>query len=94
MNFLELNDLIRSGEKEIVLDSDISLRHVDLKGLERIDLDVDGLVIDGAGHSISSDTRKQIFKCSAKGVVLKNLKLQHAFQSIQAVPCAIPATWR
>ncbi len=79
MNFLELNDLICSGEKEIVLDSDISLRYVDLKGLERINLDVDGLVIDGAGHCINSDIRKQIFKCSAKGVVLKNLKFQFAF---------------
>ena len=55
-NFKYLDDLIHSGVKEIVLDSDIELdpNNERREYLNGIKLDVDDLTIDGNGHAIDA----------------------------------------
>ena len=54
-NFKYLDDLIHSGVKEIVLDSDIVLSDgEESQYLKGIKLDVDDITIDGKGHSIDA----------------------------------------
>ena len=75
--FKYLDDLIHSGVKEIVLDSDV----INDDGLtiyeEGIELDVDDLVIDGNGHTIDGNYKSRIFKCNAKNITLKNITFKN-----------------
>ena len=80
MNFKDLDDLIRSGAKEIVLDSDIVINKQEASQYSKgIKLDVDGLAIDGAGHSIDAGKRARIFHCTGKGITLKNITFKRGF---------------
>ena len=79
-NFKYLDDLIHSGVKEIVLDSNIFLSNDEKsKYLDGINLDVDDLVIDGNGHKIDAKGKTRIFICSGKNVLLKNIRLLNGF---------------
>lgn len=71
-NFKYLDELVHSGAKEIVLDSDIALG-VDewSKYEEGIRLNVDGLAIDGNGHTIDAKEKTRIFHCTGKNIALK-----------------------
>ena len=61
-NFKYLDELIHSGAKEIVLDSDIVLSDgEESEYLEGIKLDVDDLTLDGNGHIIDSHEKARIF---------------------------------
>ena len=64
-NFRYLDELIHSGVKEIVLDSDIVL-DPDEKSqyLNGIKLDADDLAIDGNGHAIDAQGLTRIFYCT------------------------------
>ena len=63
-NFKYLDDLIHSGVKEIVLDSDIVLSDSEESEYEGgIKLDVDDLTIDGNGHTIDAQGKARIFCC-------------------------------
>lgn len=64
-NFKYLDDLIHSGAKEIVLDSDIVLGDGEESEYEDgIRLDVDDLIIDGNGHGIDARGKARIFECT------------------------------
>lgn len=77
-NFKYLDDLIRSGAKEIVLDSDIVLSDDEESEYnDGIKLDVDDLVIDGNGHSIDANGKVRIFICSGKNIIIKNIVLKN-----------------
>ena len=79
-NFKYLDELIHSGTKEIVLESDIKLgREINQYIVEGIKLDVDDLVIDGNGHVIDADGKTQIFHCTGKNVTIKNIILKNGF---------------
>ena len=72
-NFKYLDDLIHSGAKEIVLDSDIVLGYDEKSRYEDgIKLDVDDLIIDGNGHSIDAKGQARIFYCTGKYITIKN----------------------
>ena len=76
-NFKNLDELIHSGAKEIVLDSDFVFDD----GKEYsggIKLDVDNLVIDGDGHVIDANHAARIFEVCAKNVIVKNAVLKNA----------------
>lgn len=79
-NFKYLDDLIHSGTKEIVLDSDIVLddgeESEDLF-FNGIKLDVDGLIIDGNGHIIDGKEKARIFSCTGKNITIKNITLKN-----------------
>ena len=78
-NFKYLDDLIHSGEKEIVLDSDIVLeRSEKSEYLKGIKLDVDDLIIDGNGHTINAKGKTRIFYCTGKNIIIKNIILKKA----------------
>ena len=78
--FRNLDDLIRSGQKEIVLESDIILESNEILDFEKgISIDVDNIVIDGAGHTIDAKNASRIFHVSAKNVTIKNICLKNAF---------------
>ena len=82
-NFKYLDELIHSGAKEIVLTSDILLdENEESDYLEGINLDVDGLVIDGNGHSIDACAKTRIFYCTAKDVTIKNIALKNAVVAV------------
>lgn len=73
-SFKDLDDLIHSGSKEIILESDFVLRDAEeFNYLDGISLDVDGIIIDGNGHSIDGERKTRIFNCTAKNVTLKNI---------------------
>ena len=76
-NFKYLDDLIHSGVKEIVLDSDIVLYDDESDSLDGIKLDVDDLVICGNGHTIDVGERR-IFYCTGKNITIKNIILSGA----------------
>ena len=72
-NFKYLDDLVHSGNLQIILDSDIVLGDGEESKYDLgVELDVDGLVIDGAGHVIDACGRTRIFDCTGKNVTLKN----------------------
>ena len=76
-NFKYLDDLIHSGVKEIVLDSNILLGDdEDYKYKEGIKLDVDDLVIEGNNHFIDARNKTRIFKCTGKNVTIRNTILK------------------
>lgn len=79
MNFKGLDELIHSGEKEIVLDADVVLENSEAQEYnEGIKLDVEGLAIDGNGHSIDACGKTRIFEVfenvSIKNIILKNAR--------------------
>lgn len=79
-NFRYLDELIHSGAEEIVLDSDIMLGSDEKsKYYTGIELDVDGIVIDGAGHSIDACGKTRIFECDAKNITIKNLTFKNGY---------------
>ena len=66
-NFRYLDELIHSGVKEIVLDSDIVLDpDEESQYLNGIKLDADDLAIDGNGHAIDALKSARIFYCTGK----------------------------
>lgn len=77
-DFYYLDNLIHSGAKEVVLDSDIIL-HDSEEGDETINLDVNDIVIDGNGHTIDAKGKKQIFHCNGKNITLKNIKFKNGY---------------
>lgn len=82
-NFKYLDDLIHSGEKEIVLDSNIILEDgEELLYRDGIQLDVEGITIDGNGHTICAKCKTRIFLISADNVTIKNTTLAYAFKSM------------
>ena len=79
-NFKYLDDLIHSGAKEIILDSDIVLGDGEESDYKHgIKLDVDDLVIDGNGHSIDAQGKSRIFRCNGQNIIIKNLLLKNGF---------------
>lgn len=79
-NFKYLDNLIHSGVKEIILDSDINLSDREKsKYSEGIKLDVDDLVIDGNGHTIDAKGKTRIFDCTGKNIFIKNIVLKSGF---------------
>ena len=79
-NFKYLDDLIHSGAKEIVLDSDIVLSDgEEYEYLEGIKLDVDDLIIDGNGHTIDAQGLTRIFCCTGKNITIKNIILKNGY---------------
>jgi predicted outer membrane repeat protein len=79
-SFRYLDDLIHSGLKEIALDCDIILDD----GEEEkygcgIRLDIEGMVIDGRGHSIDANHKTLIFHIIADNIVLKNITFKNGF---------------
>ena len=78
MNFRYLDELIHNGALEVVLDCDIAFDD----GQEYSDgimVDVDGLVINGNGHTIDARGKAGIFKCIGKGIIMKDLTFKNAF---------------
>ena len=66
-NFKYLDELIHSGVKEIVLDSDIILRECEeSEYLDGVKLDIDNLLIDGNGHAVDAQRLTRIFHCTGK----------------------------
>ena len=71
-NFKYLDDLIHSGVKEIVLDSDINLDADEKSKYKKgIKLDVDNLVIDGAGHALDANKQARIFLCNGNNITIE-----------------------
>jgi predicted outer membrane repeat protein len=70
-NFTQLNELIGSNSKEIVLDCDFALdSDEDFRDGIRIERDV---IIDGKGHIIDARERGRIFDISGANVTFKNI---------------------
>ena len=69
------NEVHKGDVKEIVLKGDIRFENYERDFYEGgIELDIDGLVIDGAGHTIDGANKSRIFTVSAKNITLKNIK--------------------
>ena len=80
MNFRDLDELIHSGAKEIILNSDVVLSDGEKPDyVEGIKIDVDGLVINGNGHVIDASEKVRIFCCSASNVKIENITLKNGF---------------
>ena len=82
-NFDYLDKLIQRSN-HIVLDENITLAHNEIDFYEGgIELDMDDLVIDGAGHSIDGIGKSRIFIITGKNIVLKNIifKNGHSFEN-------------
>lgn len=77
-----LKNMISEGEKTVILDSDITLKDGisdNVKFMFGIALDVDGLVIDGGGHSIDAKGKTRIFNVVAKDITIKNLTIKNGY---------------
>ena len=73
-NFKYLDDLIHSGAKEIVLNSDIVLSDGEESEYKNgIKLDVNDIVIDGKGYAIDACGKARIFDCTGKNIIVKNI---------------------
>ena len=79
-NFKYLDDLIHSGEKKIVIDSDIILNEDEVsRYLDGIKLNVKDCVIDGNGHTVDACGKTRIFESMGENIRIKNLVLKNAF---------------
>ena len=73
-DFTYLDALIHKGNGQIVLENDISFEKYEKDFYEGgIELDVDGIVIDGSNNAIDAGKNSRIFVVTAKNVVLKNI---------------------
>lgn len=80
-SFKYLDELIHSGAKEIILDSDIVLdENESSQYSDGIELDIENLIIDGNGHAIDACGKARIFHCS-KNVQIKNMTLKNGKSS-------------
>lgn len=80
-DFYYLDNLIHnSSSKEISLDHDVSLEYYEHDFYDGgIDLDIDDLVIDGCGKTISGNNLSRIFLISGKNIILKNIIFKDGF---------------
>ncbi|MBR6024471.1 MAG: hypothetical protein IK044_05940 [Methanobrevibacter sp.] len=79
-SFKHLDELIRSGKKEIVLDSDIVLKDgEELLFLNGIELDIDGMIINGDGHSIDACGKTRIFNVTGRSIKLQDIVFKNGF---------------
>lgn len=69
-----LKELIESGVKEIVLDSDIVFDTQDSQDIKIFD---DNLIIDGDGHTIDANKKSRIFTIRGKNITIKNLTFKN-----------------
>lgn len=82
-NFKYLDDLIRNGGMEIVLDSDVVLDDDEASqypyGISVVSsFDV---VIDGGGHSIDAKGKTRIFNCrGGESITIKNITFKNGFK--------------
>lgn len=74
-NFSYLDMLLSSGKKSISLNDDF-LNH---EKSDPINIDTDGIVIDGNHHRIDAGSKTQIFKITARNVTIKNIRFKHGF---------------
>ncbi|WP_405290751.1 TIR domain-containing protein [Methanobrevibacter sp.] len=77
--FTHINYLIHSGAKSISLNSDIVFDEEDGEFLNGINLDVDGIHIDGCGNSIDAKGKAHIFNISARNIVFENVQFKNAY---------------
>lgn len=75
MNFKELDSLIHSKIKRITLTSDVILEDgEELIYKNGIEIDLDGLIIDGGGHTIDARSKARIFNVRARlQVIITNV---------------------
>jgi predicted outer membrane repeat protein len=79
-NFEYLDGLVNSGQKELTLDSDITLDDGEVSIYpDGIGIDSDGIVIDGDGHSIDAKGGARIFTVDAQNIILKNITLKNGY---------------
>lgn len=79
-NFKYLDDLIHSGAKEIVLDSDIALGDgEESEYRDGIILFWHGLTIDGNGHTVDARSKARIFHCMGENITIKNIVLKNGY---------------
>lgn len=74
--FSHLDDLIHNynNQMEILLEEDITLEWYERDFYEGgIELDIDGLVIDGQNHKIDADNMSRFFIVTGKNITLKNI---------------------
>jgi len=77
-NFKYLDNLIHSGAKRIVLNSDVVLNDEEVSEYSNgIKLNVEDLVLDGNGHSIDACGKTRIFECLGKNITIKNAVLKN-----------------
>ena len=77
-DFKYLDRLIHSGEKVIVLDSDIC-KNGKLRYQNGIKVNVDDITIDGNGYTIDAQKAGSIFLCTGKNITIKNLTLKNGY---------------
>ena len=80
-DFTCLNNLIHNQKsKEIILNHDFAFEEYETEFFEGgIDLDIDGLTIDGQNHSIDGKGFSRIFIITSKNVTLKNIIFKNGF---------------
>lgn len=77
-NFKYLDNLIHSGIKEIVLDSDIVLDDNESSDSPYIiKLDVSGMIIDGNGYIIDGKNKTCMFICTGDNITIKNITIKN-----------------
>lgn len=80
MNFKEFEELINSGQKEITLNEDVILAEgEDEIYLDVIEINTEGLVIDGKNHTINGKNKASILYVEAPNVTLKNIIFKNGF---------------
>lgn len=84
-NFKYLDDLIRNGIGEIVLDSNIVLGRAEASQYPHgisVDSSID-VVIDGGGHTIDAKGKTRIFNCrGGRNITIKNITFKNGFKDV------------
>ena len=80
MNFKEFEELIKSGQKEIILNEDVLLDDgEDETYLDVIEINTEGFIIDGGNHTIDGDNKASILYVEAPNVTLKNIIFKNGY---------------
>ena len=85
-NFKYLDDLIHSGQKDIVLDCDIVLADSEIESYKRgIDIGGSNITLDGNGHVVDGRNKAEIFKVSSKNLAIKNLRIENGYSELDSI---------
>ena len=77
LTFTDLNNLVQNNS-EITLDSDVYLIDSEAERFETgIDINRDGLTVNGNGHSIFAKDLNKIFNINSKNITFKNLNFRN-----------------
>ncbi len=76
INFTDLDEMIQSGKKDIVLDADVLYSYERDEYPDGIKIASDGILLNANGHEINARGEGRIFECTSDDITIKKATLK------------------